>query len=98
MQHCEPKYLYYPLRALAEFLHTEQTEKALSKRLNSESLLQYKLAKDVVIGEMLIDFSKMSLSKPTSSHSSKGMSEAMPDQIAFTYLYLDIQRFLGDAM
>ena len=62
----------------------------MSKRLNSENLLQYKMAKDVVIGEMLIDFSKMSLSKPASSHKPKSVKEAMLDSTAFIYLYDDI--------
>ena len=91
--------MYYPLRALAEFLSQEQTEKALSKRLNSENLLQYKMGKDVVIEEMLIDFSKMSLGKISSMHkSSKNMKEALRETAAFAYLYDDIERFLGDAM
>ena len=99
LQYCEPRFLYYPLRALAEFLSQEQTEKALSKRLNSENLLQYKMGKDVVIEEMLIDFSKMSLGKISSMHkSSKNMKEALRETAAFAYLYDDIERFLGDAM
>ena len=78
LQYCEPKYLIYPLRALAEFLSQEQTEKALSIRLNSESLLQYKMAKDVVIGDMLIDFSKMRLDKLSSGQTNrKGIKEAI---------------------
>ena len=56
------------------------------------------MAKDVVIGEMLIDFSKMSLGKDDKLHKLKGSKEAMHLQTGFIYLYDDIQRFLGDAM
>ena len=57
------------------------------------------MSKDVVIEEMLIDFSKMSLAKISSMHkSSKNMKEALLMQAAFSYLYDDIERFLGDAM
>jgi hypothetical protein len=59
MQHCEPKYYYYPLRALTEFFLEEETEKALSKRLNAESLLSYKRGKEILGKDIqLMDFNK----------------------------------------
>jgi hypothetical protein len=47
MAHCKQENIVYPLRALTEFFHEEQTEKSLSKLLNSESYLQYKMAKQI---------------------------------------------------
>jgi len=45
IEHCKIKFYYYPLRALAEFFMEGESEKALSKRLNAESLLKYKQTK-----------------------------------------------------
>ena len=39
LSNCSPQYLYYPLRALAEYFNDEQDELKLSKKLTSESLL-----------------------------------------------------------
>jgi len=35
LDHCEPQYYFYPLRALAEFFMAEESEKTLGKRLNA---------------------------------------------------------------
>ena len=42
IQNCNTKHYYFPLRALAEFYFEGESEKALSKRLNEDSLLLYK--------------------------------------------------------
>jgi len=56
LESCSNEYKYFPLRALTEYFAGEQTEQALSKRLNSESLLQYKNEKHVfTCDRMLID-------------------------------------------
>ena len=65
LAHCDTQYHFYPLRALYEFFADEQTEQALSKRLNSESLLQYKNEKQILTNDrILIDLlMKTKLSK-----------------------------------
>lgn len=56
LESCADEFKYYPLRALSEYFAGESTEQALSKRLNSESLLQYKNEKQVFTGDrMLLD-------------------------------------------
>ena len=46
LENCDPEYFYYPIRALSEFYAEEVHERSLGKRLNAESLLQYKTKKD----------------------------------------------------
>jgi len=45
LSHCKVAFIHYPLRALSEFFHQEQTEQALSKLLNSDSIKEHKLTK-----------------------------------------------------
>ena len=59
IENCKSKHYFYPLRALTEFFLEEENEKALSKRLNSESLIDYKKGKEVLGREIyLMDFNK----------------------------------------
>ena len=52
IENCKVKNYYYPLRALTEFYLEGDAERALSKRLNSESLLCYKQDKEILGKEM----------------------------------------------
>lgn len=62
IEHCKTKHYYFPLRALTEFFLEEENEKALSKRLNSESLMAYKKGKEVFGREIqLMDFNKRNM-------------------------------------
>ena len=58
LEYGERNYCNYPLRALAEFFSNQKTARALSKRLNTESLLVYKQHKKMLGPRILDEFSK----------------------------------------
>jgi hypothetical protein len=57
-QYANPKYFYYPLRALSEFCKDQQEEKALSKRLNAESRLYHEQEKASKGDKILIEYTQ----------------------------------------
>lgn len=63
VQNVDKEDLFYPLRALTEFYLEEDNERALSKRLNAESLLSYKNFQGILGREIqLLDLNKRNLS------------------------------------
>jgi hypothetical protein len=54
---CDSNYIWYPLRALAEFVLIEGTDENLSHRLNADNLLLYKQHKEMKTSVgMCLDF------------------------------------------
>jgi len=81
IEHCDAKYYYYPIRALAEFFVHGESEKALGKRLNSKSLLHYKQNKSLLGRNLiLLEFKKLSRG---SNISNSGVVHG------YSYLYSD---------
>jgi hypothetical protein len=46
LENCEKEFYYYPIRALLEFYSEEVQERSLGKRLNANSLIEFKSKKE----------------------------------------------------
>jgi len=96
MQHTKPEYFYYPLRALSEFFAEEKTEKALSKRLNADALLQYKQSKEVLTGDhMLFEFGRTTQApRQAKQKARRSTANAGTEAGGYSYLHEDILKEL----
>eukprot|EP00347_Sterkiella_histriomuscorum_P003504 403364047 len=84
IEHCNSKYYYFPLRALSELFSESESEIALSKRLNSESLLYYNLQKKVQGRDLIVvDFKMFSQDKKIKDFNQKVMGSG------YSLLYAD---------